>query len=158
MLSSVETLGTSMCPTFRPGDKAIVSWTEKQEQLKLEIGDIGVIRRNGETSLTFHRVIAKINNQYVFKGDRNRQIDNPNCEIVGIVIGIERSGKKHLWHEKGQRFKKIIAELSSSSKLELGKSKPLKRCWRALLIFVIYLVTLFDHLYWKRVFHDSLSN
>lgn len=72
----------SMEPTIRAGELVVIS-----EKLNYKVGDI-VTYRDEDNFLVTHRIVEKIGNDVVTKGDNNNIVDNKITieNIVGKVV------------------------------------------------------------------------
>jgi signal peptidase I len=87
----LRVVGTSMLPTFYPGDTIVV---EALLPSMIQAGDIAVCIRDGR--LCTHRVAKRHGPLLVTRGDANPQFDTeiPASECVGRILTIERKGAK----------------------------------------------------------------
>jgi len=82
---TAQARGQSMIPLINPYDKMFVSTSTN----KYRIGDVIVFYRNG--TLTSHRLIWRLKNEYIVKGDNIFYFDSPvkKSSIVGKVVKIK---------------------------------------------------------------------
>jgi signal peptidase I len=87
----LRVVGTSMLPTFYPGDTVVV---EALPSSMINEGDIAVWVQNGR--LCSHRVVKRDWPLIVTRGDANSHFDVaiPASECVGLILAIERKGAR----------------------------------------------------------------
>jgi signal peptidase I len=87
----LRVVGTSMLPTFYPGDTVVV---ETLPSSMMNEGDIAVWVQDGR--LCSHRVVKRGWPLIVTRGDANPHFDTaiPASECVGRVLAIERKGAR----------------------------------------------------------------
>lgn len=89
-LIRLEVISRSMYPMLRPGDKVVVQEIQPEA---LRTGDLVVIRKQDE--FITHRLVGRVSNSYITKGDGWRHLDPPVLEdsILGAVVIIKRKDK-----------------------------------------------------------------
>ena len=102
---------SSMSPLLKPGDCIFI---QKVDPNLLKIGDLIVLNR--ESNLIIHRFF-KVDQEgrYHTKGDNRTLCDPPvsAADILGIVVGIERSQKSFdLTRQKWVRMNRILGMIS----------------------------------------------
>jgi signal peptidase I len=87
----LRVVGTSMLPTFYPGDTVVV---ETLPSSMINEGDVAVWVRDGR--LCSHRVVKRHWPLIVTRGDANPHFDRaiPASECLGRILRIERKGAR----------------------------------------------------------------
>jgi len=85
----LRVVGTSMLPTFYPGDTVVV---ETLPSSMINEGDVAVCIRDGR--LCSHRVVKRHWPLITTRGDANQHFDDaiPAAECVGRILAVERRG------------------------------------------------------------------
>lgn len=85
--------GSSMFPFIRDGDVILILPLAKKSP---RLGDVVAFRQAGSERLLVHRLVARAEDRYIFKGDNytRRQQDGPlgREKLLGIVAQVERKG------------------------------------------------------------------
>jgi hypothetical protein len=88
MAEYVHYTGSSMYPTFHDPEFLLL---EKPSRNSLRIGDVIVFKTGHIKSLVIHRIVGRIKDDFVTKGDNNSRIDAvavPFDSIHGRAVGI----------------------------------------------------------------------
>jgi len=125
--------GESMLPGLIEGDRLLIS---KEIEL-LDKGDILFLRDLKTKELVVHRLV-KTDPQSI-KGDYSLLYDHQEMKIYGKVIGLIRNEQTKTWGKTGQKYKKIIALLSSLR----TKNKAIRIFSYLLIKVFIFLSSLF---------------
>jgi len=101
--------GFSMSPFIRDGDVITVSPLKNGH---ISTGDVVAAFHSLNRKVFLHRVVRKIGNLYLLKGDNCPEADGmfPRENIMGKVTKIERSQRKKLFGLGAEKF--VIAALS----------------------------------------------
>ncbi len=87
----IEAKGRSMFPFIRDGDVVTLS---DLSDASPRVGDVVAVRIPGSDRLAFHRVVARLKNRYLVKGDNCEEPDGvlSRGDILGRISGVERNG------------------------------------------------------------------
>ncbi len=92
----VVTYGVSMQPRFHAGDLAIV-----RARSHYSVGQIVAYKNRELGRVVLHRIIGRIGDRYVFKGDNNNFVDSyhpTRSELIGrLWVRVPRAGRALLW-------------------------------------------------------------
>lgn len=96
--SSFLYTGPSMRPTFHPGDELQL---QKRDLIALHLGDVAVFEqvKPEETISVVHRIVTKVNSQWLTRGDNNLHFDPEPLSaetFIGIVVSRQRRGRNRL--------------------------------------------------------------
>lgn len=136
-----------MKPIFMPGDRLLVDFNATF----FEKGDIAIFIEEDKT-LTAHRIISL--DPFLVKGDRNRTIDTKTLSAQGKVCGYERRGKRVVWRNSGQTFKKFFAYISKHN--TYSKSSPYIYSKRVIFLALLYMTNFID-LIIQKVKHRNIT-
>jgi signal peptidase len=108
-LESMNYIGPSMNPTFKPGDRLEIISCEAK---KIRRGDVIVFIPPGNHSKVVHRVVRIDSHGIKTRGDSCNHLDewvlSPDC-ILGRVILARRGNKK--WRVSGGRMGQVFASI-----------------------------------------------
>ncbi len=115
-------VGVSMLPLLRQGkDMFIVS---KRNGQRCRVGDVVLYRRPPD-HYVLHRVVEVRKDDYVILGDNciNREYGIKDEDIIAVMTGYIRGGKKHTVSEKGYRFYSFVWLHTIPVRIGLKKAK-----------------------------------
>jgi hypothetical protein len=94
-----------MQPNLRDGDILLIGAPSRP----LATGDVAAFMVPPDGALLIHRLIGVWDGSLRFKGDGVRFVDPPVCteEVVGIVLSVERAGRKVRY--AGRKGRKLAA-------------------------------------------------
>lgn len=117
-----------MTPFLRDGDTAIVSPTLARN---VKVGDV-ICYEAPAGKLFVHRVIARVANGFVTKGDALTVSERVHpTAVLGTVIGIERGGRLRTFESRAARWRsRAIAALAPILPHALSAAVRLKRTLR----------------------------
>jgi signal peptidase I len=126
----IKTRGSSMTPFLRDGDTAIVSPTLARN---VNVGDV-ICYEAPPGNLLVHRVIARVANGFLTKGDALTNSERVHhTAVLGTVIAIERDGRlRTLDSRAARRRSRAIAALAPILPHALAAAVRLKRTLRRL--------------------------
>ncbi len=89
--------GTSMCPTLQPGDICQV------QVMPAPFGSGDIIVFWAGKGLVVHRVLLRVKEQVVTRGDNQTWIDRPIplSRVLGVVVTAQRAGTPIVLHNRG---------------------------------------------------------
>ena len=124
----IKTRGSSMTPFLRDGDTAIVS---PVTAANVNVGDV-ICYEAPPGKLLVHRVIARVVNGFVMKGDALRVSERVDrTAVLGTVIAIERDGRLRTLDSRAARWRnRAIAALAPILPRALAAAVRLKRALR----------------------------
>jgi signal peptidase I len=124
----IKTRGSSMTPFLRDGDTAIVS---PVMSANVNVGDV-ICYEAPPGKLLVHRVIARVANGFLTKGDAlmvSERVDR--TAVLGTVIAIERDGRLQILDTRAARWRsRVIAALAPILPHLLAAAVRLKRTLR----------------------------
>lgn len=100
-------VGVSMLPLLRQGRDLFV--VERKGQARCRVGDV-ILYRRPPSHYVLHRIVAVRDGDYVLLGDNCicREYGIRDADIVGVMTGYVRNGRRHSTEEAGYRLYRFV--------------------------------------------------
>ena len=100
-------VGVSMLPLLRQGRDLFV--VERKGPARCRVGDV-ILYRRPPSHYVLHRIVAVRDGDYVLLGDNCicREYGIRDADIVGVMTGYVRNGRRHSTEEAGYRLDRFV--------------------------------------------------
>ena len=100
-------VGVSMLPLLRQGEDLMI--VSRKWSRRCRVGDV-VLYTRADNKYVLHRIIKVRANDYVIMGDNcvSKEYGIRDDDILGVMTGLVRGGRKHSTSERGYRVYTFI--------------------------------------------------